>query len=288
MKMEKACDVYLAVLNGCGIRLPEDDDNEDDDAAGDLSSADATSTNVEFDPTFSNVVPFNNIVVDACAALIDGDFDWYTLKMRDAHAIDARRIASKNSDITLLDFEDVLVDENPSRDIRSAIESGAIGGFWAGVSPLPVIAIDSATFEHNIAIMSSTLPFTITDPQTGHLNGLVVNGRTGVIGLLDQIIELGTTCQEWVKEMPGSPTTHAERKIASRYRDKAATYCKLAQNSARLANNAFTDFNHEATEFQLSLQRQMSNSRMKSKQARPAESHCKPELRFPGLNGSHP
>lgn len=284
-KMEKACDVYLAVLNGCGIRLPEDDDDEDDEAAGDLVSAYAANTNVEFDPTFSNVVPFNNIVVDACAALKDGDFDRYTLKMRDAHAIDAHSIASQNSDITLLDFEDVLVDEKPSKDIVSTIGSGAIGGFWAGVTgvPLPVIAVDAATFSSNIAIMSSTLPFTIAGPQTNHLNGLVVNARTGVIGLLDQTIELGTTCQEWVKEMPGSPTTDEERKIASRYRDNAAKYCKLAQNSARLANNAFTDFNHEATEFQLSLQRQMVKCKDEIKASEASRKSLQTRIEIPGL-----
>lgn len=261
-KMENACDVYLSVLNGCGIRLPRDDsDDEEEDAAGDLVSADAASASVEFDPTFSNVVPFNNTVSDACAALKDGDFDLYISKMRDAHAIDGHSIASSDSDTTLLDFEDPLTDERPSKDIASAFAGGAIGGFVSGMTGVPLIDMNPAIFRSKIAIMSSTLPFTLQDPQSDRLNGLLVKARTEVVSLLDRTIELGTISQEWVARMPDLPTTNEDRKMASVYQDNAEKNCKQAQASARLANNAFVDFNHEATEFQQSLERRIVKCR---------------------------
>lgn len=261
-KMEKACDVYLAVLNGCGIRLPRDDsDDEEEDAAGDLASTDAASASVEFDPTFSNMVPFNKAVSDACVALKDGDFDLYTLKMRDARAIDAHSIVSSNSDTTLLDFEDSLADERPSKDIASAFLGGAIDGFVSGVTGAPVIDITPAVFKSKIAIMSSELPFTLQDPQSSRLNGLLVKARTEVLSLLDRTIVLGTISQEWVTRMPDSPTTNEDRKIASAYQDNAVKNCKQAQDSARLANNAFVDFNHEAIEYQQSLERRIAKCR---------------------------
>ncbi|KAG6359607.1 hypothetical protein INS49_013129 [Diaporthe citri] len=262
-QMEKACDVYLAVLNGCGIRLPRDDsDDEEEDAAGDLvSTTDAASASVEFDQTFYNVVPFNNAVSDACAALKEGDFDLYTLKMRDAYTIDAHSITSQNSGTTLLDFEDVLTDERPSKDIASAFIGSAIDSSVSGVTGVPLIDIIPEIFRSKIAIMSSSLPFTLQDPQSNRLNGLLVKARTEVVSLLDQTIELGTISQEWVARMPDLPTTNEDRKMASVYRDKAGKNCKEAQASARLANNAFVDFNHEATELQQSLERRIVKCR---------------------------
>ncbi|KAM0552602.1 hypothetical protein ACHAPJ_007699 [Fusarium lateritium] len=122
----------------------------------------------------------------------------------------------------------------------------------------------------SLAVLATNAPFPSSHPSSGILNGILAGARGNVIQMLDNTLDLTASSQTWLKLIPDVPTTDEDILKCNGFQAKALVSCKKAQEQARLANNAFVDFNHRARGEQQRLKQEITQlkDRIESVKAR--------------------
>ncbi|KAL9944639.1 hypothetical protein D7B24_005413 [Verticillium nonalfalfae] len=134
----------------------------------------------------------------------------------------------------------------------------ALGGLQLD-SPNPVQnwflknTIDAAT-----NIFATVAPFSSDHPSSGMLNGMLGDARNNVLSMLDMTLNTASVSEGWMKQIPAVPESDEEISKVAYLQAQALLTCKQAMEKARLANNAFVDFNHLAQQEQERLQREIN------------------------------
>ncbi|PNH77288.1 hypothetical protein VD0001_g364 [Verticillium dahliae] len=177
-----------------------------------------------------------------------------------------------------LDIPETQVQSHESADIFGVIADFArftpVGFALGGLqldSPNPVQnwflknTIDAAT-----NIFATAAPFSSDHPSSGMLNGILGEARNNVLSMLDMTLSTASVSEGWMKQIPAVPESDEEISKVAYLQAQALLTCKQAMEKARLANNAFVDFNHLAQQEQERLQREISflGDRIQSTHAR--------------------
>ncbi|KAK4096371.1 hypothetical protein N658DRAFT_458804 [Parathielavia hyrcaniae] len=122
-------------------------------------------------------------------------------------------------------------------------------------------------------VFAIAAPFPPNHPSSGMLNGILGQARTHVCTMLNKTSELTVEAEVWLNLM--GPDVSMSSPEALYNRGKALLACKQAMEHARLANNAFVDFNHQATEEGIRIQREMTE---KQDRIAAIEARCRAEI----------
>lgn len=110
----------------------------------------------------------------------------------------------------------------------------------------------------SLALLATNTPFSFSHPSSGILNGILAGARENVIQMLDKILCLTASSQKWLKLIPDVPTADEDIRKCNEFQGQALLLCKQALEQARLANNAFVDFNHRARDEQQRLNQEIA------------------------------
>ncbi|KAF4983330.1 hypothetical protein FZEAL_1237 [Fusarium zealandicum] len=158
---------------------------------------------------------------------------------------------------------------------------GAIADFTR-FTPLGAMAADVAAglpwfarpgLAAPLALLATSNPFSLDHPGSGMLNGILETARGNVIAMLDKSVDLAAVTESWMKQIPDIQTNREQLARCADFQGRALLSCKLALEQARLANNAFVDFNHVVRDQQQRLTREitMLRDRVESVKARASD-----------------
>jgi hypothetical protein len=118
----------------------------------------------------------------------------------------------------------------------------------AGVIQRAPVASPEAWFVKQmiagLPMLASIAPFSSNHPGSAMLNGILAKARTNVVEMLNKTLDVAAVSEGWMKQIPDVPTTEQELAQCTVLQGQALLSCKTALEHARLANNAFVDFNH--------------------------------------------
>ncbi|KAF5246293.1 hypothetical protein FAUST_1410 [Fusarium austroamericanum] len=125
----------------------------------------------------------------------------------------------------------------------------------------------------SMAVLATTAPFSSAHPNSGTLNSVLADARRNVVQMLDKTLALAASSQKWLEMIPNVPATEEDIRKCNEFQGQALLFCKQALEAARLANNAFVDFNHRARDDQQRISQDIAelNDRIRSVRARGQE-----------------
>lgn len=122
----------------------------------------------------------------------------------------------------------------PARDMQRQHDSSP--GVWL---PKTDLAKTSAWF-------GKAVPLSGSSAAMGDLNAALSKARREVLMLTDKTLETTATAEDWVQRIPRAPDTDKGVAEMEGYRKSALASCAAARDSARLAKNAFAEFDRMA------------------------------------------
>ncbi|KAM0276435.1 hypothetical protein ACHAQH_006740 [Verticillium albo-atrum] len=107
-------------------------------------------------------------------------------------------------------------------------------------------------------IFAVAAPFSADQPSSGMLNGVLAGARNNVLSMVDMTLSTASVSENWMKQIPNVPESEKDVSDVTYLQGQALLTCKQAMEKARLANNAFVEFNHLAQSEQQRLQRDIT------------------------------
>jgi hypothetical protein len=160
-----------------------------------------------------------------------------------------------NEDVNHDKSSDYDEDSSVQRDLGSLIVGGALSA--VGLSGTIFNWFNSEVLRSQVSIFTAAMPFDPAVEEAQQLNSNLLAARDKVNGMLRNTMEFSGKTQEWANQIPELPTTPADIEKAKQARSDALKSCRQAQDCAILANNSFSDFNHQATDVWLAIQRRI-------------------------------
>ncbi|KAL6904147.1 hypothetical protein GGI43DRAFT_432774 [Trichoderma evansii] len=156
--------------------------------------------------------------------------------------LDAAPAQSQNSPQEAADIFDTMAEF--ARFHPAFAVAGVIGKILPVAPPEAIIP----SLLAGVSLLAGIAPFSSEHPSSGMLNGILAKARHSVLEMLDKTLALAAVSEEWMKKIPDVPTTTEEVAQCAVFQGQALISCKMAMENARLANNAFVDFNERANE----------------------------------------
>ena len=132
----------------------------------------------------------------------------------------------------------------------------AVGGVVS--QAVPFLGVGNPALSGASDLFANAAPFSSNHPGSGMLNSILGQARNNVFTMLDKTLDLAAVSESWLSQIPDVPTSDVDVTRCAQLQGKALLACKLAMENAMLANNAFVDFNHRATEEGLRIQREIT------------------------------
>ena len=123
---------------------------------------------------------------------------------------------------------------------------------------VPLLTVANPALHAASDLFANAAPFSSDHPSSGMLNSLLGQARDNVFTMLDKTLDLAAVAENWLSQLPDVPSSDDDVSRCAQLQGKALLACKLAMENARLANNAFVDFNHRTTEEGLRIQREVT------------------------------
>ncbi|KAK0618937.1 hypothetical protein B0T14DRAFT_478794 [Immersiella caudata] len=117
--------------------------------------------------------------------------------------------------------------------------------------------LDPGALLSSLGLLRHSVPFSSAMPNGGILNGLLVESRAKVLGMVNKTVEMTGIAEEWLNKIPDVPASEEDISVFTRMRKEALSSCKLALQSSADANNSFVAFNHQARDEEARVQQEI-------------------------------
>ena len=132
-------------------------------------------------------------------------------------------------------------------------------GTWFDIPSLKSTSSIWKGYSNSVEMGTAVKAMNATTITVGSsMNSDFEKARGQVITLLEETVQLAGTAQSWAEKYPTNPTQN-QMKAVGELQQQAVAACERAKTSAAQANNSFTNFNHQATDFQLNVDSQIGD-----------------------------